>query len=76
MYEPEEIPAIDWYSDGAWNRKGSPLTANNDRIILSARYPFDWMLRDKVRASSGSERSAHMLDACKASGWSHVYCAP
>ncbi len=44
----------------------------NDRLVLSAPLTHsDWMLKPGMPAGEGGVR--HMLDACKACGWSHVY---
>lgn len=50
----------------------TPAPQPADRLILSAPVTHsDWMLRDGVAWGPAGIR--HMLDMCKASGWSRVY---
>jgi hypothetical protein len=59
---------------GAWAVGGTVLRAeaDSDRLILSAPLTHsDWMLRPGI--VWGDEGVRHMLDACKATGWSHIY---
>jgi hypothetical protein len=45
---------------------------SGDRLVLSAPLTHsDWMLKPGI--SAGQDGVKHMLDACRASGWSHVY---
>lgn len=55
--------------------RGGAAAEPGDKLILSAPLTHsDWMLRDKVPGVVwGPEGVKHMLDACKACGWSRIY---
>lgn len=55
------------FADG---QKG--LSATSEKLILSAPLTHsDWMLKPGI--AGGDEGVRHMLDACKAAGWSKIY---
>ena len=60
----------------AWNAAPRGWAAEaSDKLIFSAPLTHsDWMLRDSVPGVVWGTRGVeHMLDACKATGWSRVY---
>src|SRR5262245_43394444 len=57
---------------GLGARGWSRATEKEKRLILSAPLTHsDWMLKPGI--AWGTEGVRHMLDACKACGWSRVY---
>lgn len=52
--------------------RAAPTTSQSDRLILSAPLTHsDWMLKPGMTFDAAGVR--HMLDTCKACGWSEIY---
>ena len=61
-----------WFAEGAEAGAGTAQRRRLRKVILSAPLTHsDWMLREGV--AWGPPGVHHMLDACKACGWSRVY---